>query len=71
MLGLCIQYASDFTFLYQSSRATFVAGNFDDLLYFTAYFVTATAMISFLKTYVSLQNKSGKQEAVQPGVSNV
>lgn len=62
--GLTLQYIADFTFLYQSSRGTYLAGKYDDLLYLIAYFVTATAMIKFLSTYKDLMKKtSSKKQA--------
>jgi hypothetical protein len=58
ILALFIQYISDFTFIYQSHRSTYVPGKFDDLFYLTAYFVMATAMIKFLNIYKGLSNKA-------------
>jgi hypothetical protein len=56
--ALVIQYASDFTFVYQSNRNTYVAGKYDDLLYLIAYFAMTTAMIKFHIIYSNLQHKS-------------
>jgi hypothetical protein len=58
IVALCIQYASDFTFIYQGNRGTFVPGKFDDLLYLIAYYVLTLAMIKFLVTYNTLRNKT-------------
>ena len=56
--ALLVQYAADSTFIYQSSRGTWVAGKFNDLMYLTAYFVMATAMIKFLSIYTGLKAKT-------------
>jgi len=58
ILALCIQYFADFTFLYQSSRGTWLTGRWNDLSYLVAYFVMTTAMIRFLATYYDLRKKS-------------
>lgn len=58
MLALVAQYAADWTFLFQSSRGTYLSGKYDDLLYFIAYFITTSAMITFLSVYKNLMNKS-------------
>jgi hypothetical protein len=60
--ALLIQYFSDFTFLYQSSRGTWLTGRWNDLSYFVAYFVMATAMIKFLNTYRTLRHKAPEEE---------
>lgn len=58
ILALFIQYISDFMFIYQSSRGTWLTGRLNDLLYLAAYFVMATAMIRFLATYDDLRQKN-------------
>ncbi|HET7827296.1 MAG TPA: hypothetical protein VFK97_00315 [Candidatus Saccharimonadales bacterium] len=63
ILALVIQYFSDFTFLYQSSRGTWQTGHWNDLSYLVAYFVMATAMVKFNLTYRDLQRKSEKLRA--------
>ncbi|MDB5184184.1 MAG: hypothetical protein JWO07_865 [Candidatus Saccharibacteria bacterium] len=61
MFGFVVQYAADFSFLYASSRDSYLAGNGVDLTFLVAYFVAATAMIRFLATYNNLKQKtSGK-----------
>jgi len=55
IFALVLQYVADFTFLYQSSRGTYLSGKFDDLFYLIAYFVTTSAMIKFYYTYQSLR----------------
>ncbi|HZP55388.1 MAG TPA: hypothetical protein VFB03_01295 [Candidatus Saccharimonadales bacterium] len=56
ILGLVIQYISDFTFLYQSSRGTWLTGKYNDLSYLIAYFVMSSAMIKFNLTYKELKD---------------
>ncbi|HSX23529.1 MAG TPA: hypothetical protein VLE74_00290 [Candidatus Saccharimonadales bacterium] len=53
--GLFLQYVADFNFLYQSSRGTYLAGKYADLLYLIAYFVTTTAMVRFYLIYSNLK----------------
>jgi hypothetical protein len=60
ILALCVQYISDFTFLYQSNQTTYVPGKYDDLFYLIAYFVMSTAMIKFLDIYKKLRASAKK-----------
>jgi len=53
--ALILQYIADFTFLYQSNRGTYMAGNYDDLFYLISYFVTTSAIIKFYTTYKHLK----------------
>lgn len=61
ILALFLQYISDFVFVYQSSRDTYLAGKYADLLYLIAYFATTTAMIRFYTTYNSLKVKTDER----------
>jgi hypothetical protein len=58
IFALCVQYLSDFTFIYQSNRNTYVSGNYDDLFYLIAYFVMTLALINFTVIYKSLKDKN-------------
>src|SRR4029077_16529139 len=58
ILALFIQYISYFTFIYQSSRGTYLAGKFDDLFYLISYFAMTIAMIKFYKIYSELRSKT-------------
>ena len=57
ILALAVQYFSDFTFLYQSSRGTWLTGRWNDLSYLVAYFVMAMAMVKFNLIYSGLRKK--------------
>ncbi len=57
IFALLLQYIADFTFLYQSSRGTYLSGKYDDLMYMIAYFVTTSAMITFYRTYKHLRSR--------------
>ena len=57
IFAFSIQYISDFTFIFQSNRGTYVPGGRDDLLYLVSYFVATTAMIKFYATYAGLKSK--------------
>ena len=63
VLALFVQYISDFTFIFQSHRNTYVPGKFDDLFYLIAYFAMTTALIKFRRIYNTLQSKSVKTAA--------
>jgi hypothetical protein len=58
LLALLVQYISDFTFIYQSNRNTYVPGRLDDFSYLAAYFVMATALIRFHAIYRKLQHSN-------------
>jgi hypothetical protein len=49
LAALCMQYASDFTFLYQSHHNTWKAGGVNDYMYLIAYFIMTIALLSFFK----------------------
>jgi hypothetical protein len=70
ILALFVQYIADFMFIYQSSRGTWLTGRLDDLLYFIAYFVMATAMIQFYRIYKSLSTASASPTAAPDPVAN-
>ena len=46
-VALVIQYVSDFTFIYQSSRGEYLSGKIVDLLYLISYFALTTALIKY------------------------
>ena len=51
IVALVGQYVADFTFLYQSSRGTFVGGGIDDYLYLFSYFLMSVALIQLALTF--------------------
>jgi hypothetical protein len=67
VFALSLQYISDFSFLYQSSRGTFLGGQWVDLLYLCAYFLMVTAMVKSLSIYNGLRNKT--KTSSHPGKS--
>ena len=46
LFALFIQFLSDYNFLYQVSRETWVTGGYGNMLYLSAYFLMALALIS-------------------------
>lgn len=52
LFALFVQFLSDYTFLYQSSRGTWVAGGINDYMYLIAYFLMTLALLQ-LKTVLS------------------
>ncbi len=63
ILALLVQYVSDSNFIYQSSRGTYLGGQYADLLYLIAYYVMTLAMIKFHVTYNSLRQKTAEMKA--------
>ena len=63
IVALVIQYIADFTFIFQSSRGTWLAGKSNDLMYLTAYFAMATAMVKFISIYSHLKDKTKNLKA--------
>ncbi|HUD07076.1 MAG TPA: hypothetical protein VMR34_04265 [Candidatus Saccharimonadales bacterium] len=63
MFALVVQYISDFTFVYQSNRNTWVPGSYDDLFYLIAYYVMGLAMLNFYVIYKKLKNTKGSEAA--------
>ena len=64
IIALFIQYVSDFTFVYQTSRGTFVVGKFVDLFYLTAYFMMAIALAKFLAIYNGVNDKNQANDSL-------
>jgi hypothetical protein len=69
ILALFTQYISDFSFLYQSSRGTYLAGRWVDLLYLTSYFLMSVALIQFLSVYKEIKRK-GSAKTVTGGTNS-
>jgi len=57
ILALLIQYIADFTFVYQSSRGTYLSGKIDDLIYLVSYYALTMALIRFYSTYYGLKQQ--------------
>ncbi len=53
LLALVVQYLADFTFLYQASNASWIAGGFNDYLYLLSYFLMSMALFQM---YTALSN---------------
>ena len=52
LFALCIQFLSDYTFLYQLSRGTWAVGGINDYMYLIAYFIMTLALLQ-LNTVLS------------------
>lgn len=65
LFALCIQYASDFTFLYQTSHETWYAGGVNDYMYLSSYFVMSLALLSFANLYEKLQSQPESAGAIE------
>src|SRR3989344_578490 len=47
LFALCIQFISDYTFLYQSSKGTWSVGGLNDYMYLSAYFIMTLGILQF------------------------
>lgn len=56
IFALVFQYITDFTFLYQSSRGTFIGGGVNDFMYFISYFIMALSLIQLRATFEKIKN---------------
>lgn len=57
IFALVIQFLSDYTFLYQSSRGVWKAGGANDYMYLVAYFVMALSLIQFEIVFKKLKQE--------------
>ena len=54
--ALVVQYACDYTFLYQSSRNIFVGGGLVDLMYLISYFIMSLALVKLIIVFEKIKN---------------
>lgn len=57
-VALCAQYLSDYNFLYQFSRGTWVTGGFGNFLYLTAFFLMTLALFQLNSGSSQLNGRS-------------
>lgn len=55
LFALCIQFLSDYTFLYQSSRGTWSVGGVNDYMYLVAYFVMTLGLLQLKTVFEKLR----------------
>lgn len=55
VFALFVQFLSDYTFLYQSSKGTWTVGGINDYMYLCSYFLMALALIQLKTVYDSLR----------------
>lgn len=58
IFALCVQYLSDFRFIYQVHHDQYVPGRLADLLYLLSYFLMSVALIKFLSIHYGLSAKA-------------
>lgn len=58
LFALCFQFLSDYVFLYQASRGTWLAGGINDYMYLFSYFLMTLALLQFKTVFDRLQSKS-------------
>ncbi len=58
LLALCVQFSSDYTFLYQTSRGLYQVGGINDYMYCVAYFLMAFGILQFKTVLDKLKGKS-------------
>ncbi len=65
LMALCVQYAADFLFLYQTNNGTWKAGAISDYPYLLAYMAMVIAILNFGSLYNKLQGSTAtpKKEA--------
>ena len=59
IFALVLQYAADFTFLYQVSRDTWQTAGINELMYLTAYYVMTLALLSFGSVFNKISGNGG------------
>lgn len=57
LFALVIQFFSDYTFLYQSSRGIWHVGEINDYMYLVAYFIMALSLIQFEIVFKKLKQE--------------
>jgi len=57
LFALCIQFLSDYNFLYQVSRGTWVTGGYGNMLYLSAYLIMSLGLIQFKTVADNLRGK--------------
>lgn len=55
LFALCVQFASDYTFLYQSSKNTWVVGGINDYMYLFAYLTMSIGLLQFKTVFNKLK----------------
>jgi hypothetical protein len=55
IFALFVQFLADYTFLYQTSRSTWVDSGVNDLIYLIAYFCMTLALVNFNMIYMQLK----------------
>lgn len=58
LLALCLQFMADYTFLFQTSRGTWVDSGLNDFIYFISYFFMTLALIEFGSVYKNLKKEA-------------
>jgi hypothetical protein len=56
LLALCMQFLSDYTFLYQTSHDNWFVGGINDYMYFIAYFLMTLALLELNSVYSKLKS---------------
>lgn len=57
IFALFVQYVSDFNFVYQVSRDTYLPGKYGDLLYLVSYMAMSVAMVKYLMISDAIRTK--------------
>lgn len=60
LFALCIEFASDYNFLYQVSRGEWITGGYGNFLYLSAYFIMTLGLIQFYTVYKKLHDGKTK-----------
>lgn len=57
LFALVVQFVSDYTFLYQASRGTWLVGGFNDYMYLVAYLLMTLGLLQLNTVLVELQTR--------------
>ena len=60
LFALCVQFLSDYNFLYQVSRGTWVTGGFGNFLYLSAFFLMTLALFQLKTVFDKLHHVESK-----------
>ena len=58
IFALAAQYVSDYTFLFQSMRGSFVGGGIVDVMYFVSYVIMSISLIELCLVFHRIRNSA-------------
>ena len=55
LVALLMQYISDFSFLYEANRGTWIVGGFNDYIYLISYFLMTISLIYIASVFKQIK----------------